>query len=383
MKLTVAFVFVASLLTVACGAETSNPTSSVSESDQATITAAVEKSEFFGSDLTDDDSPDGAQYTADEAVSDPTAEPAASASAGGTSCLPVAWGRGGIELKNRNIEISITGPVASVTVTHNISGILFVDTTDNGTKDPWTKPLEDTLTRRAEFLKEPAGWRLSKISPVDVSLTDPEQQTVRIERVQASVHGEIVWEADSSSQLFGVPEGLPTFSPGTEVLVEAQVSNTKNTGCDTDSFVFLHHPGPMGRERDPMFDDGTHGDQIVGDGIYSRTYTISPAFGRHFAAVDAISAETFADPDAPYNSTGWGMPYLVALTLPGTMEHLNIEGGCWRFTADDGTSYQPAGGGSDLYQDGLRVTITGIPRPLATLCQVGPILEVLKYTVNP
>ena len=60
-----------------------------------------------------------------------------------------------------------------------------------------------------------------------------------------------------------------------------------------------------------MFDDGTNGDLVAGDGIYTRLYTIGSCPGRHFAAVDVIDAGTFGRLDSPVISTAWGMPYIV------------------------------------------------------------------------
>ena len=78
--------------------------------------------------------------------------------------------------------------------------------------------------------------------------------------------------------------------------------------------MFLHRPGPHisgRRTRDLMFDDGSTGDLVAGDGIFSRLYTVGPCKGRHFAAVDVIDAATFMELEAPYNATAWGMPYIV------------------------------------------------------------------------
>lgn len=234
------------------------------------------------------------------------------AEAGGVSCEPVAWARGNVQRLNREIGISISGNTASATVTDLVAGTLFIGTADGVLLNPLEKPFRHIRTRRGTFTKEPSGWRLTQISPVDASLEDPAQQTVQIQRVRASVGGNMVWEATSSSHLFDVPIGIPTFAPETEVLVEVEVSNSNNSGCDPASYVFLHRPGQTGRVRDLMYDDGaTEGDKAAGDGIFSRTYTIANRIGRHFAVVDLIDAATFKDQMTPYNATAWGMPYLV------------------------------------------------------------------------
>ncbi len=294
-------------LMTACGGETStNPT--VSEADRETITSAIESFEFFDIDITDDKT-DGAVYDAGD-IEVQGSEPLYSLEEAAE--LPVAWGRGKIKLLQKDINISIAGNKASVAVTDYVSGSLFVDTTDDGEKNAWENPFEDTLTRYAEFTRILNGWRLTKISPLDISLTDTNQQTVQIQWIRASVDGETVWEITSSTDLFDVPEELPTFLPQTEVLVEAKVINSTSSGYEPDSFVFLHHPGGfLGRARDLMFDDGTNSDQTASDGVFSRTYTIGQLSGRYFAAVDVIDSATLMDESAVYNSTAWGMPYIV------------------------------------------------------------------------
>ncbi len=315
------------LVATGCGSSASGPTTE-SEWDRVDILKKVEDSGFFGIDITDDKSDDGALYKTAEDTSNQMLERGLLGPAEGTACLPVAWGRGSFERLRRDIDISITDSTAYVTVIDKVKGLLFVDSTDDMWINPWVKSFFDTLTRHAELIKGFDGWQLSKISPLDISLIDPAQQTVHIQWVRASANGEIAWEALSSSQLFEVPEGISTFSPGTVVLVEVKVTNTNITACAQDSFVFLHHPGgppdkPRMMARDMMFDDGIYGgDKTAGDGIFSRTYTIGPVPGRYFATIDVIDVETFMGESTPYNSTAWGMPFIVVPNLSGNILNL-------------------------------------------------------------
>jgi len=279
------------------------------ESDNTEIAGAIESSEFFSFDTTDDNSGDGAVYAANKATASDSAIYAADNDTG----LPVAWGRGKFELLQKDINISIINNEASVSVTHYVGGTLFVDTTDDGIRNPWEKPFEDKLTRNAMFTRGLNGWRLTKISPLDISLKDAGQQTVQVEWVRASVDGEVVWETASSETLFGVPDELPNFLPQTVVLVEAKITNSSTSGYEPQSYVFFHHRGGLHvRARDIMFDDGSNGDETASDNIFSITYTIGHHPGRHFAVVDVIDSATFIDEDAAYNSTAWGIPYIVA-----------------------------------------------------------------------
>lgn len=305
----VAVVLFISFLT-ACGGGTSTTSSGDSVDDNTAITSEINNnSQLFDVSLTD--SEDVAVSTTSSAQS---TEANIYAAESGT-CSPGIWIRGDFKHLSRDVNITIVGNTASVKVTDKVSGNLYVDNTNDAIINPWSKPFNDTITRHAEFVRVlPGHWNLTKISPLDVDLTDTSKQTVEIQRVTASVGSTKVWEATSSSTLYDVPAGLPTFKPNDVVLVEAQVSNSTNsTLCSPATYVFLHRPGLclFGRCRDIMYDDGTNGDAAPNDGIFSRTYTIGNHIGYHFAAVDVIDAETFMNDTTDYNSTAWGMPYRV------------------------------------------------------------------------
>lgn len=65
----------------------------------------------------------------------------------------------------------------------------------------------------------------------------------------------------------------------------------------------------------------------------------------------------------------------------GTIHSVNIEGGCWRFDAQDGKHYEisQSSAPSGLLVDGKQATLTLRPRPdLMSTCMIGPIVEVVK-----
>lgn len=298
-----------SLLTACGGGISSSDSSSTSLSDSDNIKQQVGSSELFSVNLTD------SEDTITATASAESVQAGAYAAESGT-CSTGIWIRGDFKHLSRDVNVTFAGNTASVKVTDKISGNLYVDNTPDTIINPWHKPFNDTITRYAEFVKVlPGHWNLTKISPVDVDLTDTAQQTVQIQKVTASVGSAIVWEATSSSTLYAVPNELPTFKPNDEVLVEAEIANsTTSMSCSPATYVFLHRPGPclFGRCRDVMYDDGTNGgDKVAGDGIFSRTYTIGQHIGYHFAAVDVIDSTTFMDQSTNYNSTAWGMPYRV------------------------------------------------------------------------
>jgi hypothetical protein len=281
---------------------------------------------------------------------------------------------------HRDVDIHIENEISYVEVTADLAGLLHLDMDGDGNYG--TKAIQSVAHRLATFKKiRPRHWRLIELSPIEFSLKDQNHQTVHIQQVTATVNGEVRWEVSDPETLFPFPSGLPLFSPGEEVVVTAKITNQNPDGTERESRVYLHHD----RRREPMFDDGTHGDEVAGDGIFTKTKTVGEALGLHRAAVDALDAEMFSDETTQnYNATGWTMPYIVTRSYTGTMHHLNIEGGCWKFVTEDGESFEPRGDPPDLYQDGLRVTLLGFPRPgLVTLCQVGPVMKVVNFKIQP
>ncbi|UCF30606.1 MAG: hypothetical protein JSV26_11235 [bacterium] len=299
------------LLSILAGCGSGPGSMGVSSPDEAAIAAALESDSFFTFHLTgtDEDQESRAAAAAQAAVSAPSA-----GAIGGTAELPVFWWRGGVDCLQKDYDISVVDNTATVTVTHFAAGGFHVARDIGRVLVLWGVPLADTAVRHAEFVKKPWGWKLTAISPVDISLTDDPRQSVWISRIRVYSGGELVWSTDSPSSLYSVPEGIPTFLSGEEVLVEADIVRTDDSVWTPAEFVFLHRPAHTilgGMTRDLMFDDGTNGDAVAGDGTYSRTYTIGPHAGRHFAVVDVIDAAAFMEQDAPYNSGAWGMPYIV------------------------------------------------------------------------
>jgi len=69
------------------------------------------------------------------------------------------------------------------------------------------------------------------------------------------------------------------------------------------------------------------------------------------------------------------------MRVTGTIRAVAIEGGCWRFDADDGRHFEisRSGAPADLLQDGKKATLELRARPdLMSTCMIGPIVEVVK-----
>jgi hypothetical protein len=65
------------------------------------------------------------------------------------------------------------------------------------------------------------------------------------------------------------------------------------------------------------------------------------------------------------------------VTMTGLVERVDLEGGCTVLRADTNKTYELMGGDPNILKDGNRVTVTGkIRNDMATICQMGPVLEV-------
>ncbi|UCG38109.1 MAG: hypothetical protein JSV00_07855 [bacterium] len=302
------------IFVLGCGTGSSVTATGGTQADEAAVLTALESEEFFTDSVTDTSIDEEAAAAAGAQVSSSQLSLLSLPADGGTAQLPLFWWRGQMERLGREIDIHIQDGSAFVTVVCDVAGTFFIADEVGGTMVLWGKPFEDLVTRHASFEKTSSGWVLSAVSPVEFALADADLQTVFIRGLRAYVGEELVWETVDPAALFSVPEGIPTFSRGDQVRVEASIANASDPGWEPPQFVFLHHPGHRTdgrRSRDLMFDDGTNGDVLAGDGVYTRVYTIGPCGGRHFAAVDVIDSTTFMVADAPYNSTAWGMPYIV------------------------------------------------------------------------
>lgn len=85
--------------------------------------------------------------------------------------------------------------------------------------------------------------------------------------------------------------------------------------------------------------------------------------GACLAVVSAVSCSNTAEP---------GSTQIV-----GTVEFLNVEGGCWTLLASDGARYEPVDLGEEFREDGLQVSVTVRSlEEVASVCQVGKIVEI-------
>lgn len=68
-----------------------------------------------------------------------------------------------------------------------------------------------------------------------------------------------------------------------------------------------------------------------------------------------------------------------AFSVQGTIEFLELEGGCWSILAPDSTRYEPVDVSDQFRHHGLRIRATiKLRTDLGSFCMIGPIVEILS-----
>ena len=70
-------------------------------------------------------------------------------------------------------------------------------------------------------------------------------------------------------------------------------------------FVYAYLVGTTDRSRALLVDDGTAGDAVAGDGLYTGTFIVPSVAGLHHFAVDALDPSSFSA-GGLYRSVGLG-----------------------------------------------------------------------------
>lgn len=276
------------------------------------IKEEILKSPYFSYLLTGTTKRYGSAYVETNQPTQGMSAPSPSQAADGEATLPAGWGRRLEGDPVRNHTIQIIGDTATVETVVDIDATLYVDTTFDGIKNPGAKPIEDIVYRYSTWMKEDGKWHITEVSPGEVTLSDPGRQTVFVTNVKVYVNDVLVLDVSDPSVKLDVETEIVHVSNGDAVTVEAAVINSSTSGLDPLTYVYCHPNRPVGG-RDLMFDDGVNGgDRVADDGIWTYQYTVDLAEGVHFAAVDALDSLCLQnETDDDYNSSAWGMPYVV------------------------------------------------------------------------
>ncbi|MGQ9706629.1 MAG: hypothetical protein ACUVWP_06455 [bacterium] len=212
------------------------------------------------------------------------------------------WGRKIDRPVDRTILIDFQGNLAYVTVTCDIKGQFFVDTSDDNILNPKSKPLHDILTKYAVFEKADSGeWILRKVSPGEFKLYDEGKQTVHLKSVHIYDNdGEVDITITEPKTLYDVETEIPRFEVDEIVYVEVSAENTTDEDWTPKSFVYLHWP----YSRD-LFTD-------LGDDVHYKGNWSPHNDGVHHSAVDILNSGCIQnETNDDYNATAWAMPYIV------------------------------------------------------------------------
>ncbi len=229
--------------------------------------------------------------------------------------VPEYWYRQLLNEPSREIilENDPVAGVCTVTVIHNLTAELVIDTEWNGVFEPATKAFSDQRYVRLVLEKtgdgtSHGGWVIVSATPAEHILTSGEQE-VFISSMSLYKNGEIIWECDDPGTFYRIDSELPQLLEGDFVRIESTVEHL-NPLYDPPFFVIAH--GPLsGHSRHLMYDNGLYGDEEAEDGIYSYEWYVEYTGEYQRIAVDVIDADTFADQtEEDYDSGAWGIHFL-------------------------------------------------------------------------
>lgn len=222
------------------------------------------------------------------------------------SAPPASWKRLEGERGGRQLELRRQDGEkrARVVVRYPMRGVLAYRESAGST--PVRQRYTQTFQRVFVFHLQENRWRLSQLSPVHME-SQGGRSGLEITSFQAFAAGSDTpaLTLTDRDRLIG-PEEMPTFAPGQSVRLEAAIDNTRRG----EFFVFAHLAGRTDRSRQRLVDDGTQGDRVAGDGLYSGTFAVPATEGMRHFALDVIDASTFTL-GGKYRSNALGLTFRV------------------------------------------------------------------------
>jgi hypothetical protein len=234
-----------------------------------------------------------------------------SAVLGGDAYIYPWWREFKLPPDNRLITIQVAQDIANVTVSDELTGHFYVDTTDDGILNPGEKEMHHSGLINGEFIHDPNhqspysnkyGWYLAKISAYEFRMYDQSKQTVEIESIRVHTADESFDKTYTDpGQLYDVETEVPRFQVGDVVYVDVTCSNSSTQGWDPPTFVYLHYNTDS---RDLFTDTGDH-QHFTGSWV-------PQSVGVHHACVDVIDSACIQnETEDDYNATAWALPYIV------------------------------------------------------------------------
>ncbi len=230
----------------------------------------------------------------------------------------------------RRLDIRRIAPdTFKVFIARELAGrfVIFDKTSENGVTR-YVKRLRHVVRRSAIFVRRISddasgndsrrNWKLDQITlgsgnSVPTSTIDIHEVTV------TTSNGDSVTYTNPAENYLKVPDDILTLTPGTEVTVTVKLQNLTSNPIDPNGngsteTVLLHYGARRGHHERRFF-DFVGVDPVSGDNIYQGAWIVGQEpFHIYHAIVDAIDNGTIYDSDPavyPYNSTNWGVYYLV------------------------------------------------------------------------
>jgi len=198
------------------------------------------------------------------------------------------------------IEVHVDGDSAWVAWhQHNYGEIIHWVKTSDTTAAKWTKPLQEAVQLNAVYMREgkdtdaDRGWKLKKIS-----LAYGESETTTSVRIDSlKIHSSLrdILIVDPLSTYYWT-DSLVTFTPGEKLDIKLYTNVT-------DGYAWLHAFWLWLFVRSPF--------EYQGDGVYAGTWNAQVIPGLRFAIFDLMTRGTLMDHDAPYDYSGWLLPYMI------------------------------------------------------------------------
>ena len=216
----------------------------------------------------------------------------------------------------RTVEI-LGDTVAIVTSTATITGdfiIIAFISLDTTVIDTFIKPFNMEMIRKIKLRRVGTGevrrlnWRIVGVTPV---IGGTIASTIEfLEFSMISTAGDSLVITDPLNTFFNWRE-LPEFEPGDTVTVFLTLTNSSKFDAE---MVLMHHGArsriDKGRKR--LFDDGTHGDEVADDNVYTGDFRSRAIRGRmRNGFIDAIDWGTIFDPSGEVNTKVMGLPYMI------------------------------------------------------------------------
>jgi hypothetical protein len=232
----------------------------------------------------------------------------------GAANVPIHTSRWRREILSFETDIGIeidrgssSRPTALVTMLGKATGLLHLWAIEGEVISHRTKDFSDTsarrmllerVRRRERPIELHGGWALLAISGVSIASPDATREIRSVGIQSGGVNEKITGVRD-----------LVRIEDLLRLPLDAHVAVIVDTGDATDA-VYLHlrhrETRPVGR-RIPL--------ESNGDGTFSGVFRTDGTPGvRHFA-IDVLSHGTLYDTEEPYDSVGWGIPYLLGVDV--------------------------------------------------------------------